>query len=234
MNLDDIRPTPGKTRVYLKSLQVYPKNTWTRPDQNVCRARRHIAFSQGQCATHGAQRLLKYAQRTICCRYACLKAAAAKASGGRGMPMAVRTMRLRCVLLQDRGGAWHALLRSQSAHRNEAAQQAGCCQQGPMLPHARIVQRGPAYTGFSDMRLFELEAICENCLARSRRRLRSRSSNENRKRRMLRRRLLSMRRIDRPPQAKKIWGLRRIVDNGGSLLAPGRATADLADVRGSR
>ena len=46
---------------------------------------------------------------------------------------------------------------------------------------------------------------------RSRRRLRSRSSNENRKRRMLRRRLLSMRRIDRPPQAKKIWGLRRIV-----------------------
>ena len=87
-------------------------------------------------------------------------------SGGRGMPMAVRTMRLRCVLLQDRGGAWHALLRSQSAHRNEAAQQAGCCQQGPMLPHARIVQRGPAYTGFSDMRLFELEAICENCLAK--------------------------------------------------------------------
>ena len=35
----------------------------------------------------------------------------------------------------------------------------------PMLPHARIVQRGPAYTGFLDMRLFELEAICENCLA---------------------------------------------------------------------
>ena len=79
MNLDDIRPTPGKTRVYLKSLQVYPKYncTWTRPT-NVCRARRHIAFSQGQCATHGAQRLLKYAHRTMCCRYACLKAAAAK------------------------------------------------------------------------------------------------------------------------------------------------------------
>ena len=86
------------------------------------------------------------------------------------MPMAVRTMRLRCVLLQDRGGAWHALLRSQSAHRNEAAQQAGCCQQGLMLPHVRIVQRGPAYTGFSDMRLFELEAICENCFMARRRR----------------------------------------------------------------
>ena len=91
-------------------------------------------------------------------------------SGGRGMPMAVRTMRLRCVLLQDRGGAWHALLRSQPAHRNEAAQQAGCCQQGLMLPHVRIVQRGPAYTGFSDMRLFELEAICENCFMARRRR----------------------------------------------------------------
>ena len=173
-------------------------------------ARRHIAVSQGQCATCGAHRLLKYAHRTMCCG-AMRVLRRLRRSGGRGMPMAVRTMRLRCVLLQDRGGAWHALLRSQSAHRNEAARQAGCCQQGPMLPHARIVQRGPAYTGFSDMRLFELEAICENCLARSRRRLRSRSSNENRKRRMLRRRLLSMRRIDRPPQAKKIWGLRRIV-----------------------
>jgi len=124
------------------------------------------------------------------------------------MPMAVRTMRLRCVLLQDRGGAWHALLRSQSAHRNEAAQQAGCCQQGPMLPHARIVQRGPAYTGFSDMRLFELEAIYVRNVWLE---IALKKSNENRKRRMLRRRLLSMRRIDRPPQAKKIWGLRRIV-----------------------
>ncbi|EOD37959.1 hypothetical protein EMIHUDRAFT_224967 [Emiliania huxleyi CCMP1516] len=32
----------------------------------------------GQCATCGAQLLLKYAHRTMCCRYACLKAAAAK------------------------------------------------------------------------------------------------------------------------------------------------------------
>ena len=144
-------------------------------------------------------------------------------SGGRGMPMAVRTMRLRCVLLQDRGGAWHALLRSQSAHRNEAAQQAGCCQQGPMLPHARIVQRGPAYTGFCDMRLFELEAICENWLDVAE--VRSRSSNENRKRRMLRRRLLSMRRIDRPPRRRRKFGRERRIS---------RAMADLAGVRGSR
>ena len=230
MNLDDTRPTrvkpgytcksPGLPEKYLDAsrptyaahdaISPSPRASALLAARNACSSTRNVPYA-------AAMRALRRLRR----------------SGGRGMPMAVRTMRLRCVLLQDRGGAWHALLRSQSAHRNEAAQQAGCCQQGPMLPHARIVQRGPAYTGFSDMRLFELEAICENYLARCRR-VRSRSSNENRKRRMLRRRLLSMRRIDRPPQAKKIWGLRRIVDHGGSLLAPGRATADLADVRGSR
>ena len=145
MNLDDTRPTPGKTRVYLKSFQVYPKNTWTR--------------SRPAYAAHDAISPSPRASALLAARNACSStrnvpyAAAMRAlrrlrrSGGRGMPMAVRTMRLRCVLLQDRGGAWHALLRSQSAHRNEAAQQAGCCQQGPMLPHARIVQRGPAHTG---------------------------------------------------------------------------------------
>ena len=162
MNLDDTRPTPGKTRVYLQKSR-FTRKIPGRVPTNVCRARRHIAFSQGQCATCGAQSLLN--TRTVPCAAAMRVLRRLRRSGGRGMPMAVRTMRLRCVLLQDRGGAWHALLRSQSAHRNEAAQQAGCCQQGPMLPHARIVQRGPAYTGFSDMRLFELEAICENCLA---------------------------------------------------------------------
>ena len=131
--------------------------------------------------------------RTVPCAAAMRVLRRLRRSGGRGMPMAVRTMRLRCVLLQDRGGAWHALLRSQSAHRNEAAQQAGCCQQGPMLPHARIVQRGPAYTGFSDMRLFELEAIYVRNVWLE---IALKKSNENRKRRMLRRRLLSMRRID--------------------------------------
>ena len=77
MNLDDTRPTPGKTRVYLQKSR-FTRKIPGRVPTNVCRARRHIALSQGQCATCGAQRLLKYAQRTICCRYACLKAAAAK------------------------------------------------------------------------------------------------------------------------------------------------------------
>ena len=209
MNLDGTRPNPGKTRVYLQKSR-FTRKIPGRVPTNVCRARRHIALSQGQCATCGAQLLLKYAHRTMCCRYACLKAAEAKRRARHADGSADDAVAM-CSASRSWRCRWHALLRSQSAHRNEAAQQAGCCQQGPMLPHARIVQRGPAYRGFSDTRLFELEAICENCLARSRRRLRSRSSNENRKRRMLRRRLLSMRRIDRPPQAKKIWGLRRIV-----------------------
>ena len=166
MNLDDIRPTPGKTRVYLKSFQVYPKNTWTR-SRPAYAAHDAISPSPRASALLAARNACS-STRNVPCAVAmrALGGCALRRSGGRGMPMAVRTMRLRCVLLQDCGGAWHALLRSQSAHRNEAAQQAGCCQQGPMLPHARIVQRGPAYTGFSDMRLFELEAICENCLAK--------------------------------------------------------------------
>ena len=76
-----------------------------------------------------------------------------------------------------------------------------------------------AYTGFSEtlarvclsLRLF-VRTVSWLDVAE----VRSRSSNENRKskRRMLRRRLLSMRRIGRPPQAKKIWGLRRISCHG--------------------
>ena len=80
MNLDDIRPTPGKTRVYQKNTCKASRSRKIpgRVPTNVCRARRHIAFSQGQCATCGALRLLKYAHLTMCCRYACRKAAAAK------------------------------------------------------------------------------------------------------------------------------------------------------------
>ena len=127
------------------------------------------------------------------------------------MPMAVRTMRLRCVLLQDRGGAWHALLRSQSAHRNEAAQQAGCCQQGPMLPHARIVQRGPAYTGFSDMRLFELEAICENCLAKKSPKIALKKQQRESEEEDAEAAIAEHEEDRSPAAARKILGLRRIV-----------------------
>ena len=151
MNLDDIRPTPGKTRVYLKSFQVYPKNTWTRPDQRLPRTTPYRLLPGPVRYSRRATPAQVRATTNVPYAAAMRALRRLRRSGGRGMPMAVRTMRLRCVLLQDRGGAWHgyALLRSQSAHRNEAAQQAGCCQQGPMLPHARIVQRGPAHTGFT-------------------------------------------------------------------------------------
>ena len=36
------------------------------------------AYSQGPCANCGAHRLLKYAHRTMCCRYKCQRAAAAQ------------------------------------------------------------------------------------------------------------------------------------------------------------
>ncbi len=35
-------------------------------------------YSQGPCANCGAHRLLKYAHRTMCCRYKCQRAAAAQ------------------------------------------------------------------------------------------------------------------------------------------------------------
>ena len=78
MNLDDARPTPGVKPGYTCKSPGLPEKYLDAVPTSVCRARRHIAVSQGQCATCGAQRLLKYAHRTMCCRYACLKAAAAK------------------------------------------------------------------------------------------------------------------------------------------------------------
>jgi len=79
MNLDDTRPTRVKPGYTCKSPGLPEKYLdASRPTYAAPRARRHIAFSQGQCATCGAQLLLKYAHRTMCCRYACLKAAAAK------------------------------------------------------------------------------------------------------------------------------------------------------------
>ena len=73
---------------------------------------------------------------------------------------------------------------------------------------------------------------CENCLARRRSRMKEqqrKSEEEDAEA------AIAKHEEDRSPAAgEENWGLRRIVDHGGSLLAPGRATADLADVRGSR
>ena len=74
---------------------------------------------------------------------------------------------------------------------------------------------------------------CENCLARRRSRMKEqqRKSEEEDAEAAI----AKHDEEDRSPAAgEENWGLRRIVVHGGSLLAPGRATADLADVRGSR
>ena len=164
MNLDDTRPTPGKTRVYLQKSR-FTRKIPGRVPTNVCRARRHIALSQGQCATCGAQLLLKYAHRTMCCRYACLKAAAAKrrarhadGSADDAVAMCSASRSWRCL-------ACTSAIPISSSQRSSATSLLLPTRSYASYLHARIVQRGPAYTGFSDMRLFELEAICENCLA---------------------------------------------------------------------
>ena len=75
MNLDDTRPTPGKTRVYLQNSRFTRKIPGRVGPTNVCRACRHTqhnAVSQGQCATCGAQRLLKTSTRTVRARSAAL------------------------------------------------------------------------------------------------------------------------------------------------------------------
>ena len=196
MNLDGTRPNPGKTRVYLQKSR-FTRKIPGRVPTNVCRARRHIALSQGQCATCGAQLLLKYAHRTMCCRYACLKAAAAKrrarhadGSADDAVAMCSASRSWRCL-------ACTSAIPISSSQRSRAT--------GWLLPtrpyatsRADRSKRTSACTGFCDMRLFELKAICENCLATVNvaEIALKRSSNENRKRRMLRRRLLSMRRID--------------------------------------
>ena len=110
---------PGKTRVYLQ------KTGYTREIPGSASMPR-APYSQGHCANCSAHRLLKYAHRTMCARYKCQNA---KGSIGarHGLQAAVRTTRSCHILLQDRGGARHALVRPRSTDRKEAAQQADCC-----------------------------------------------------------------------------------------------------------
>ena len=76
---------------------------------------------------------------------------------------------------------------------------------------------------------------CENCLARRRSRMKEqqrKSEEEDAEA------AIAKHEEDPSPSAGEenlgVAPYRLYVDHGGSLLAPGRATADLADVRGSR
>ena len=186
MNLDGTRPNPGKTRVYLQKSR-FTRKIPGRVPTNVCRARRHIALSQGQCATCGAQLLLKYAHRSMCCRYACLKAAAAKrrarhadGSADDAVAMCSASRSWRCL-------ACTSAIPISSSQRSSATSWLLPTRSYASYLHARIVQRGPACTtGFSDMRLFELEAICEKCLAIALKKQQRESEGEDAERRLLR------------------------------------------------
>ena len=155
MNLDGTRPNPGKTRVYLQKSR-FTRKIPGRVPTNVCRARRHIALSQGQCATCGAQLLLKYAHRTMCCRYACLKAAAAKrrarhadGSADDAVAMCSASRSWRCL-------ACTSAIPISSSQRSSATSWLLPTRSYASYLHARIVQRGPAYTGFH----FSCAIIC--------------------------------------------------------------------------
>ena len=62
----------------LKSFQVYPKNTCGRVPTNVCRRARRQSPSPRASALLAARNACSSTPPTMCCRYACLKAAAAK------------------------------------------------------------------------------------------------------------------------------------------------------------
>ena len=164
MNLDGTRPNPGKTRVYLQKSR-FTRKIPGRVPTNVCRARRHIALSQGQCATCGAQLLLKYAHRTMCCRYACLKAAAAKRRARHADGSADDA-----VAMCSASKSWRCLACTSAIPISSAQRSSATSWLLPTRPYATSradrSKRTSACTGFSDVRLFELQAICENCLAR--------------------------------------------------------------------
>ena len=145
MNLDGTRPNPGKTRVYLQKSR-FTRKIPGRVPTNVCRARRHIALSQGQCATCGAQLLLKYAHRTMCCRYACLKAAAAKRRARHADGSADDA-----VAMCSASRSWRCLACTSAIPISSSQRSSATSWLLPTRPYAtsradRSIQRGPAYT----------------------------------------------------------------------------------------
>ena len=119
-------------------------------------------YSQGSCANCGAHRLLKYAHRTICCRYACQKVAAAQ----------------RRARLAD-GGADDAAAPT-FCYKIEAVLGMRCCDPEQLIAKKRsnklaaagkticYLTRGTFKedqhdTGFTDTRWVELEELYEKC-----------------------------------------------------------------------
>ena len=84
--VSNLQVKPGYTRKSPGIPEKYPGST----------SMPRSPYTQGPCANCGAIRLLKYAHRTMCCRYKCQRAAAAL----RQARLAVRTTRRRTFIFK--------------------------------------------------------------------------------------------------------------------------------------
>ena len=117
-------------------------------------------YTQGPCANCDATRLLKYAHRTMCCRYKCQRAAAALRQarglrcGRRGGPN---------VHLQDRGSARHELLRSEQLIAKKRRNKLAAADKTICYLTRGTFKEDQHDTGFTDTRWVELEELYEKC-----------------------------------------------------------------------
>ena len=116
-------------------------------------------YTQGPCANCGATRLLKYAHRTMCCRYKCQRAAAAL----RQARLAVRTTRRRTFIFKIEAVLGmrfcdpEQLIAKKRRNKLAAADKTIC-----YLTRGTF-KEDQHDTGFTDTRWVELEELYEKC-----------------------------------------------------------------------
>ena len=119
-------------------------------------------YSQGPCANCGAHRLLKYAHRTMCCRYKCQRAAAAqrqaRLAGGGADDAIVPTFCYKIeAVLGMRFCDPDQLIGKKRRNRLAAADNTIC-----YLTRGTF-KEDQHDAGFADTRWVELEELYENC-----------------------------------------------------------------------
>ena len=150
----------------VSNLQVKPGYTRKSPGipEKYPSARPHAAqtYSQGHCANCGAHRLLKYAHRTMCCRYKCQRAAAAqrqaRLAGGGADDAIVPTFCYKIeAVLGMRFCDPDQLIGKKRRNRLAAADNTIC-----YLTRGTF-KEDQHDAGFADTRWVELEELYENC-----------------------------------------------------------------------
>ena len=149
----------------VSNLQVKPGYTRKSPGipEKYPSARPHAApYSQGHCANCGAHRLLKYAHRTMCCRYKCQRAAAAqrqaRLAGGGADDAVVPTFCYKIeAVLGMRFCDPDQLIGKKRRNRLAAADNTIC-----YLTRGTF-KEDQHDAGFADTRWVELEELYENC-----------------------------------------------------------------------